>query len=346
MPTLFRMALFFYWFLLLMPSAAWSAPTGDPASLDEPPLIKSAMELLNQGRHDSLLVLSSRLITHDPESPIGYFLAADVYQTMMRDFRVKRYAAQFDSLIRIAAAKAAIRLERMPTAENHFIAGTVNGYYCLALFQSGSYLKALKTAENSIELMRKAAALEPGFADPLFAIALYEYNKSKFLFGLLGGNATEAVAKLREVEQKGRYVSANASYALQAMYFDHGEYDSALVVNDQLYKRYPENPSCLYNRARLLEKENRLPEAREVWESLIAILQKRKPASNGYLAECHYHLAWIHRQQQEEGEARKLLHQAARFAARRRGEEEVDGSFIKFKEIKKAINTALQEWGQ
>lgn len=332
--------------LLLLLLTARNLPAADPAVLEEQPLIKSGLELLNQGQHDSLLVLSSRLMVHEPESPVGYFLAADVYQTMMRDFRVKRYSAQFDSLIRIAAARAAVRLEHMPTAENHFIAGTVNGYYCLALFQSGSYLKALKTAESSIALMRKSAALDPEFTDPLFAIALYEYNKSKFLFGLLGGDATEAAAKLRRVEQSGRFVAANASYALQAMYFDHAQYDSALAVNDQLYQRYPENPSCLYNRARLLEKKNRLPEALAIWQDLIAMVQKRKPASNGYLAECHYHLAWIHRQQQEGEVARQLLHQAARYAARRNEAEEVEGSFIKFKEIKKAINTALQEWGQ
>ncbi|HNW59928.1 MAG TPA: tetratricopeptide repeat protein [bacterium] len=329
-----------------MAARAAETTSSPAATTSEQQLIQGAMELLNQGRHDSLLVLSSQLMAHEPENPIGYFLAADVYQTMMRDFRVKSYGAQFDSLIRIAAAKAAVQLQRAPSAENHFISGTVNGYHCLALFQAGSYLKALKTAENSIALMRKATVMDPGFADPLFAIAIYEYNKSKFLFGILGGDEREAAAKLRRVERQGRYVAANASYALQAMYFDHQKYDSAMVVNDKLYQRYPENPSCLYNRARLLEKTNRLPEALALWNKLIPIVQKPRSASNGYLAECHYHLAWIQHQQQNSEAARQLLVQAARFASRRRGEEEVEGSFVKFKDIKKEINTALREWGQ
>ena len=37
---------------------------------------------------------------------------------------------------------------------------------------------------------------------------------------------------------------------------------------------------------------------------------------------------------------------AARFASRRRAEEELEGSYIKFKEIKNKINSALAEWNR
>jgi tetratricopeptide (TPR) repeat protein len=347
-PPIRTRLLYFVWAFFLLSSQAVSL-AGDPessAAPDNPALIMQAMELLNQGKHDSVLAISSRVIAGAPESPVGYFLAADVYQTLMRDYRVKNHEAEFDSLIRIAAAKASLHLTQNPTAENHFITGTVKGYYCLALFQNGSYLKALKEAEKSISLLNKSAKMAPDFVDPLFGIAIFEYNKSKLLFGLLGGSEKKAFATLQRVEQHGRYVGVNASYALQAIYYEHEQYDSALVINDKLFQRYPENPSCLYNRARLLEKLNRPTEALAIWQKLITIVGQSRPASNGYLAECHYHLALIHHQRREHPVARDLLIQAARYASRRRSEEEGEGSFVKFDEIKNEINAALREWGR
>ena len=309
-------------------------------------MIRNVMELLNQCHHDSVLAICNTLIKNDPASPVGYFLASDTYQTVMRDYRVRTYQAVFDSLIEIAVQKASARLDQDSTAESHFVAGAVQGYYCLALFHAGSYVRAIKTAGNSVSLLRKAAQLDPNFVDPLFGIAIYEYTRSKLLFGLLGGKKQEAIAKLRKVEQSGRYVAANASYSLQSIYFENEQYDSALVINDQLFRRYPSSPSALYNRAMLLEKTHRPQEALAVWNTLTGVLQQRRPASNGFLAESYFHLACLQQQLKNDQSAKKLLIQAAQFAARRRSEDEIEGSYVKFKEIKSRINEALRTWGQ
>jgi tetratricopeptide (TPR) repeat protein len=307
-------------------------------------MIRNAIELLNQNRHDSVLTISRAIIKNDPENPIGYFLACDSYQTRMRDYRVKKYEVEMDSLIKIAVNKATVCVSREPTAENYFILGTVKGYYGVHLFQSGNFLKAIKTAENCMSFLKKACKLDSDFVDPLLGMALYDYGKSKVLFGLLGGNKKDAMAKLKIVEKSGRYVSTNAKYSLQAIYFESAQYDSALAINDQLYRRYPENPACLYNRALLLEKANRLTEALDVWDKLLGCVIMAKQTSNGYLAECYYHLAWIHHQFKNSAKAQESLKQAAKFAAQRQADEEMEGSYIKFNDIKKKINTALKNW--
>jgi len=312
----------------------------------DPALVTRVMEMLNRSSHDSVLVLCNEMIATDPESPIGYFLASHTYQTIMRDFRIKTYQAQFDSLIVIAARKATRHLEQDSTAESHFICGAVQGYYCLALFHTGSYVRAIKTAGNSVSLLRKAAQMDPDFIDPLFGIAIYEYTRSKLLLGLLGGKKEEAIANLRKVEQNGRYMAANASYSLQAIYLENEQYDSALVVNDRLFKRYPASPSALYTRALLLEKTSRPEQALRLWNTLVAVLQLRKPASNGFLAESYYHLASLQHQAKNHAQAQKLLIQAAQYASRRRGEEELEGRYVKFNETKNMINEALRTWGQ
>ncbi len=311
---------------------------------DEPLLIKNTMELLNQGKHDSVLAICNQLMKNHPESPSGYFLAADAYETMNRDFRLKTYRAPFDSLIRLAVTRAEAKLAQDPTSYNYFSSGIVKSYYCLALFQAGHYIKAIKTAENGISLLRKSHALEPDFVDPLMGIAAYEYHKSKLLFGLLGGSEKEAIAKFKKVVKLGRYISTNAAYSLQAIYFENAQYDSALIINDQLFLKYPENPSCLYLRALLLEHVQRLPEALQIWNRLIAVVSAPQPGSNGYLAECHYHVASIHRRLDQANSAWVSLMQAARFAANRQADAELEGSHVKFKEIKSDINKALREW--
>jgi len=329
-------------FFLSAVNASFSQRTDKNA--DEPRLIKNTMELLNQGKHDSVLAICDQLMRDHPESPTGYFLAADAYETMNRDFRLKTYRAPFDSLIRLAVTKAEAKLAQEPASFNYFSSGIVKSYYCLALFQTGHYIKAIKTAEKGISLLRKSHALEPDFVDPLMGIAAYEYHKSKLLFGLLGGSEKEAIVKFKKVVKLGRYLSTNAAYSLQAIYFENAHYDSALMINDQLFLKYPENPSCLYMRALLLEQARRLPEALQIWNRLIAVVSAPQPSSNGYLAECHYHVAAIHRQLDQADSAWASLMQAARFAANRRADAELEGSHAKFKEIKSNINKALREW--
>ncbi len=325
-------------------SAGLNLPEKSSTATNRSAMIRDAMELLNRSRHDSVLALSRAIIKNDPESPLGYFLAYDAYQTMMRDYRIKKYEAELEGLIKIAVKKATVCATLEPTAENYFLLGTVKGYYCVHLFQTGHFLKAIKTAENCLSFLKKAIKLDANFADPLLGIAVYDYGKSKILFGLLGRNKKSIIAKLKRVEQSGRYVATNAKYSLQAIYFESAQYDSALAINEQLYLRYPENPSCLYNRALLLEKANRLTEALELWNKLLGCVAVPEQTSHGYLAECYYHLAWIHHQLKNEPKAIESLTLAAKFASQRQADNEMEGPYTKFNDIKKKINTALKNW--
>ncbi len=86
----------------LIPAAASPRPAADSICADSRH-IKTLIELINRSEHDSVLALSRDLIGQDPASPLGYFIAADSYQTMMRDFRIKAWQTEFDSLIAIAS---------------------------------------------------------------------------------------------------------------------------------------------------------------------------------------------------------------------------------------------------
>lgn len=85
-------------------------------------------------------------------------------------------------------------------------------------------------------------------------------------------------------------------------------------------------------------------EAIPIWEKLIHKIKVFSQVSNGYLAECHYHLAEIYNLNNNHYEARKELMHAAKYAEKFNSSKELDGSIIKFKDIKAEINNALKYW--
>jgi tetratricopeptide (TPR) repeat protein len=177
-------------------------------------------------------------------------------------------------------------------------------------------------------------------------LGLFDYAQSKFPLGLFGRKQYAAIEKLEKAHEKGRYVVTNALFALQMIYFENGNFDKASAINEQLYQHYPQNLGCLYNRALLKEKQNCFSEALLIWERIILLIKSFESFSNGYLAECHYHIATIYRNQGNCNKAWKELIKAAKYAGRHYPTKEMDGPYTSFKDVKKKINKALQEWRQ
>jgi tetratricopeptide (TPR) repeat protein len=264
---------------------------------------------------------------------------------MMRNYRVRTFETQFDSLIDLTVVVAKNALKSSPTAEHHFILGAAEGYRCLHQFRQGECLKATNGAMTSVKTLRLAAEVQPGYVDPLFGLALYEYGKGKVLslgLGLSANTRKEVIRNLERVRQEGRYMSINAMYALQTIYLEAGDLARAMEINDHLYQRFPHNSGCLYNRALLLEKLHCAPEAIPVWKALITRIEAFGQPSNGYLAECHYHLAEIYRSLGEPEKAWEELDLAVMYVNRYQPEREMNGPYTTVKETRKTIEQAAK----
>ncbi|MBM3264350.1 MAG: hypothetical protein FJY97_13115 [candidate division Zixibacteria bacterium] len=311
--------------------------------IDREAMIRKCLEQLQREAYDSVLANSVFLREQNPDDPVGYFLAADTYHTMMRDYRVPRFEAQFHSLIRRTIQVAQKTLKRHPTAQGYFLLGSAEGYRCLHLFRRGQRLKAIKSAMTSVAYLRLAHDLEPDFADPLLGLALYDYTRNKIpALGWFISGKTIATG-LERVEREGRYISLSARYARQVVYFETGDIAGAWTINEWLYQRYPHKPGCLYNRALLLERMNRPMEAIPVWQQLIARIEGFGQPSNGYLAECHYRLAVLWERTGALDQAETHIEKARAYATRYRSDEEMDGPYVSFEETSKAIAGAIRE---
>jgi tetratricopeptide (TPR) repeat protein len=314
-------------------------------------LVRRALDELHHERFQEALSAAAELRRLFPEDPVGPLAEANVYQTMMRDYRVCDREPEFLAALAEARRLADVLARARPDAEAFFVRGTAQGYVAIHDSRCGRWLPALKHGLRCLGDMERAATLDPEFADPQLPIALHDYWKSRKLGFLFGGRRTGAIARMELVWRAGRYLTVEAAYSLSAVLQGEGQLERALAVNDWLHARFPENPVCLYHRARILEGLERREEALQTWQRLVARLVASGRVSHGFLAECHLRRARLLAAPQ--GTATASVEQAATalalasdHARQRDPELEMEGPFEDFDEVQGAIVGLEASWAK
>jgi tetratricopeptide (TPR) repeat protein len=325
-------------------STAKQNPTG---SEERDSLIEKIQNYIFKEKYDSVFKYTDQLIDIFPEDPSGFFLKANAYQTIMRDYRVNIYETEFDSLITLAVDISKKAVEKNPIAENYFLYGSSEGYRCLHWFRTGKWLKAIGSAIKTLKLLHKALEKDPDFVDPLFGLAIYDYGKSKVQLlglGLFSDKTEQIIENLNTVYEKSRFLSINALFALQLVHFELGDTDKVQEINKELISLFPQHPVCHYYYALNLEEQDSLMRAKQQWLTVLNKIEDFNPSSNNYLAECNYRLAKIAYQTGHHQQARAYIQEAARHIREYREEDELNGALYTFEDIKDQINDALQKW--
>jgi hypothetical protein len=312
-------------------------------------LVMRSLSALHEERVEAALQASAALRQGWPEDPVGAVLTANVYQTTMRDYRVRNLEAEFEAALNDALQLARRRVEKAPTAEAFFLLGSARGYRVLHRFSRGEWFSALREALGASGEMRRAHARDPAFVDPLLPLALHDFWKSEKLglgLGLFSGGRKTVVQRLEAVRRNGRYLQVEAAYSLQTVHLREGRYAEALDVNAGLTARFPHNPVGLYHRGLILEGLRRPREALLAWEALARRIESHALPSDGFLAECHLHRARLYRQlslsdgaASHSRDAAAALALARAHASRREAQRELEGPFERFDQIRKAIAT-------
>ncbi len=304
-------------------------------------LLQATFDQLHHEQYDSALATCAELRRLQPEDPTGDVMAATVYQTMMRLYRVRMYEAELDSFSRRAEKMAQQHAQKVGTAEAWFMLGSAKGNLALQRFHRGEWAAALQDFVLTLHAMKEAMKRDKNFMDPGLALALYEYWKSKKLgmgIGLFSGGRKDAFRLLEKVESEAHYVRLDASFSLQDLYMHEGEYARALAINESLYATFPEHPSVLYHRGVLLEKVQRGEEALQVWEKLAARIQAFRKPSYAFLAECELRRARIlEKAKAGEPKIAAALEAAALHMRQYDRALEMPGPFENFKQLEEAI---------
>lgn len=311
-------------------------------------LLQRTFDQLHHEQYDSALATCAQVRQSYPEDPAGYLMAASIYQTMMRHYRIRIFEAAFDSLSRRAEELAEKQTRRHSSAEAWFMLGSAKGNLALHRFHQGEWAPALQDVVLALHAMKRAMKCDPSFVDPGMALALYEYWKSKKLglgMGLFSGNRKNAFALLEKVRAQGRYVALEAAFSLQDLYVHEGDYPRALELNEYLCKTLPKHPSVLYHRALILENLQRPGESLAAWEQLTERIQAFQRPSYGFLAECQLHRARLFAILQESTADQVAIHQigsalslAASYMQQCDTAFEMEGTIESFTELKKAIS--------
>jgi tetratricopeptide (TPR) repeat protein len=314
-------------------------------------LVRRSLDELHHERFESALQAAAELRARFPADAAGALAEANVYQTMMRDYRVRDHEPEFQAALAEARRLAELEVQARPDAESFFTRGTAQGYVAIHDSRCGRWLAALKHGLRCLGDMERAAALDPGFVDAQLPSALHDYWKSRKLGFLFGGRRAGAIARMERVWREGRYLTVEAAYSLSAVLQGEGQLERALDVNGWLHERFPENPVGLYHRARILEGLERREPALENWQRLLARLVASGRVSHGFLAECHLRRARLLAElssddTRSDGPAATALALASEHARLRDPEREMDGPFEEFDDLQKAIARLEDSWAQ
>lgn len=183
---------------------------------------------------------------------------------------IDRFLGQVDEAIAAAGARERAHPDE---AEVKLLLGLAHGGKALAEGSRKNYLAALQAVRESQRRFAEALQLDPGLVDAYYGIGVYDYALSRLptlvkpLVGIVlpKGDATQGLAEIERVAERGTYLKTTAQMALLRLYAGEEEkYPEALRYGRELLARYPGNPDVYFATAHVASELGSLHEALEI----------------------------------------------------------------------------------
>lgn len=305
---------------------------------------KLTLDKYHNEQFEDALKLAKSIRENYPDEPAGVFGLLTTYQTIMRNYRIRLYEAQFDSLLTLSVklSKQAIKRNKKD-GRNYFYLGCAYGSRSIFYAQRGKWLEAFKYGSQVMRNFKRAIAYSPHFYDAYYGIGLYKYwlgAKSKLLRFLpfANDNRQEGLEQIKLAISKAEFLNVDAMYGLSAAYFNDGEYDKALELAQQLYKSYPNNPTLLYRLGRIHQAQENWTEAKTYFNKLQNILKNSKFKSISYQVECLFQVAKCEYQLGNFLQTQKLCQDAIILDKYCDFSKELNGPLDNYSDIKKQLH--------
>ena len=307
-------------------------------------LFEQALQKYHQEDYEGAIQLALQIRKSYPEEPAGVFALLTTYQTMMRNYRVRYYESQYDSLLDLVVklSKKAIKRDKK-NGVNYFYLGCAYGSRSIYYARRRQWMKAFRDGSQVLNNFKKAVSYSPEFYDAYYGLGLYKYwlsAKAKFLLFLpfVKDQRREGIEQIKLAAEKGRFLKIDSMYGLVSVYYNEGMYEEALKVNDQLYERYPNNPSLLYRRGRILQALGRWQEAMDIFSRLHEILSHTRLQSISFMIDCLFQMAKCHYTLGNYLETQRLCNLAMELEKSCDFSKELDGPIEKYEDIKKQLH--------
>lgn len=305
--------------------------------------IERGMEHVDSNRHDEGLMIFREIVEDHPDRPLGYFLMAATYQTIMRDYRTNCYEAVYDSLLdrAIVIGEEAVRADRRDALARFYLGGAY-GYRGLYKVRTREWLGAFSDGLKGLTALERSLELDPTLYDAYYGLGLYHYWRSAKadILGFISPfkrDKKRGIAEMWRAVRFGRFCGITGRYALVATYYDFGKFEEAWAVNEELHVLFPDNPSCLYMRSRLCQAMGNWPEMLRAATRLHRRIETAGYGSIGYFVECLYLRAFAQEKLGNREEVSRLLDRALSLAEQRDASKEIEGPLEDFDEILEAV---------
>jgi hypothetical protein len=259
-----------------------------------PPEATSAMEKMYAGDPDAAIALAQGIERAQPQSPLGYLIAAeaDWWKTYCAACEIKwgmvdawkrakepeddNYFALADKVVDLAEAQ----LAQSDTAEMHVYAGLG---WALKARLYGLRVEQHNVAHTGVaaraEFVR-ALQLDPDNTDATAGMGFYNYYVDtlssfakvlRFFMGIPAGNKAEGIRQMKAGMEKGVFLAVDSRYYLARNLRTYDQsYEEALAISMPLAERYPRNPLFLMQLGNLNAELGHNDKAAEYFRAALA----------------------------------------------------------------------------
>ena len=243
------------------PADSAKPPRADSLARATAAVASAGQDLIYGGHFEAAGQYLAELSRRFPLDPTGPALAACglIWWAEARDDDAFE-GDSIDALLTEAAVRARRGVAAAATDSERvvalFWAGTALGYRARQADLHGHYWKAVADAKRMRAALDSALALDSACVDCRLGLAIYDYALARagvltrlvaHLLGLGGGNASAAIAAMRQVSERGTVMRLEARWLLaSALLREGGPGDAAREEARQiiagLAARFPDNP--------------------------------------------------------------------------------------------------------
>ena len=266
-------------------------------------LINRGLCFTYSGQYKEAEKIYQKLINLYPKNPAGYYHLAALYQTIMRNYRVRDFEPHFEKFIDLAIEIAEKSLENdSNNAVGYMYLGNARGHRGVHRINQQKFFRGFVDGLKGASYLEKSIELDPTFYDAYYGAGIYNYwrsAKSKCFWFLpfIGDNRQKGINTINLSIERGKHSEIEGKYALAPIYYNEKNYEKAHQLSQQLCQLFPDNPASMYMKGLIEEKQGKWKKAQQTFQQLLSHLLASEYKSLGYQAECHYRIAfYLHKQ--------------------------------------------------
>lgn len=276
-------------------------------------LIKSGLDFSYVENFDSAGAYFRCVMELYPENPAGYFFQGALLQLKMMDGCRYDEEKEYLRLMKKALdlSSAILKSEDNEWAEFY----QANHYVYRAVYEGTkrNYLETFNYGLKGGRMMQALLRKDSTFYDAFLAVGTFEYfwaRASRYLpiLKLAGGDANEAIRKLRVAAENSCYSGPTAENSLTFVYTEEGNYDKARQFADTLLARYPRSKTFQWNKAGLEYRDKNYAAAAESYQRLFEGYESLNNYAN--LCQCKLFIGKCYYALKDKEKARQVLKDA------------------------------------